>query len=112
MRKTRFLLIFTLLAVCTDYAQGLGCSQANISVCQNECQVMYFGGKDFYRLSTDECEQFVDCTGLQNGQHTYLIDNNINKCVSKIDSSLYSPAANVSSNNQTDEECGVNSELN
>lgn len=54
---------------------------------------MYFGEKDFYRVATEECEAVVECGGLVKGQHTYERDAEINKCVSKIDGSVFSEEA-------------------
>lgn len=79
---------------------------------------MYFGKKDYYRLSTDECEPLVDCSEIVvNGRaNEYQRDDQINKCVSKVDGSVYtyqdaeveSSTANATTQSET---CGPNSHL-
>lgn len=73
------------------------CTVATLSTCQQTCQTMYFGLRDFYDIRTNTCEKWIVCPSGS------TLDNQINKCISP-----FGKIIEVTETQPIEIDCGLN----
>ena len=65
----------------------INCVSDILSECTLTCQMKFFGDFDFYNQISGECEATAVCV------QGYILSEDVNKCLSVLDGSMYVPPA-------------------
>ena len=88
----------------SDILRDEACTKANITECQELCNVQYFGNKNFYNILTNKCEEYLGSCPQESS-----LDKSVNKCV-KPDGSVVSNETEIKPTEK--QECGENATFN